>query len=147
MKISISSENGGFKLKNQIIEYLKSKEIEVIDVGVFEEKPCNYAEFALKAANLVSKNKVDLGIVICNTGEGVTMIANKVKGVRCALLYNDVVAEEAKSHNNANCIAFGAKFTTIEEATKRIDIFLNTKFIGEPHTSRIKFIEDYESSK
>lgn len=147
MKIAISSENGGFKLKHDIINYLKSRNIEVIDVGVFEEKPCNYAEFALKAALLVSEGLADFGIVICNTGEGVTMMANKVKNIRCALLYNDIVAEEAKSHNNANCISFGAKFISSEEAINRINIFLDSKFIGEPHTSRIKFIEEYEQTK
>lgn len=147
MKIAISSENGGFELKHNIIDYFSSQEITFVDAGTYSKDSCNYAEFALKAAKLVARKEVDLAIVICNTGEGVTIMANKVKGVKCALLYNDIVAEEAKSHNNANCISFAARFTSSEDAIKRIKIFLNTRFIGEPHASRLKTIENYDENR
>lgn len=145
MKIALGSDHGGYEAKKKVIEHLKEKNIECIDVGTHSKDSCNYAEFGIAAAKLVSSKEADLGIVICNSGEGIAIAANKVKGIRCAILYNDEVAHLAKEHNDANMIAFGAQFMKVEDILKRIDIFLASSFEGGRHSLRIKTITDEEN--
>lgn len=146
MKIVLGSDHGGFDVKNKLISYLNSNGYETIDVGTYSKDSCNYAEFALKAALKLKNKEADLGILICNSGEGVSIAANKVKGIRCGIGYNDEVSHLMKEHNNCNMIAFGAHFATYEEIEKRVDIFLNSSFLGERHELRVKTIIDYENN-
>lgn len=146
MKIAIGSDHGGFNLKAQVITYLKEKGYKVNDVGTYSNESCAYSEFALKCALEVTTSKADRGIVICTTGEGVCIAANKVKGIRCGLIYNDEVAKLTREHNDCNMIAIGAKFTSIEQAKEYIDIFLNTPFAGERHIARVNIIKDFEKN-
>lgn len=144
MKIVIGSDHAGFLRKEEVKEFLKEKGYEVIDVGTNSTESCNYAEFALKAAEMVGKHEVDLGVLVCSSGEGISIAANKVKGVRCGIGYNDDVSHLLREHNDANMIAFGASFMDKEEVLKRVQIFLNASFQGGRHEKRVNTIKDYE---
>lgn len=144
MKIAIGSDHGGYLLKEEIKNHLLNKGYEVEDVGTYSKESCHYPEFGIKAAELVAQQECDYGVLVCTTGEGITMAANKVLGIRCGIGYNDEVAKMMRQHNNANIIAFGASYTTPEEANRRVDIFLNTEFEGGRHQVRVGMIEDYE---
>ena len=144
LKISIGSDHGGFAYKEAIKKHLEGK-YEVIDVGTYSEESCNYPEFGIKAAKLVASRECQYGIVVCTSGEGIMMSANKVRGVRCAMGYNDEVSALARQHNNANMIAFGQKFMELEDVLRRVDIFLNTEFEGGRHATRVQIIIDEEN--
>lgn len=141
MKISIGSDHAGFAYKEEIKKYLTEKGHEVVDVGTYSLDSCDYPLFGRPAAELVAKKEVDFGIVVCSSGEGIMMTANKVKGVRCGLAYNDDVARLIRQHNNANMIGFGANFMKLEDVLRRIDIFLSTDFEGGRHERRVSEIE------
>ena len=140
MKIAIGSDHGGYKLKEGLKEYLARKGYDVVDVGTYSTASCHYPEYGAKCAKLVSDGVCQFGIVVCTTGEGITMAANKVRGVRAGLAYNVEVAQLMREHNDANVIGFGAKFTTLEEAIERIDTFLNAKFSAGRHATRVEML-------
>ena len=141
MKLAIGSDHGGYLLKEEVVKYLNEKGYEVIDVGTNSLDSCDYPIFGHKVAELVASKKVDYGIVICTSGEGIMISANKVPGVRCGMGYNDEVSKLMRQHNDANCIAFGAKFMEKEDVIRRIDIFLSTEFEGGRHKRRVDEIE------
>lgn len=142
MKLSIGSDHGGFLLKQQVIDYLKKQNHEVIDYGCNSLDSCDYPIFAKEVAKDVSLEKVDFGILICTTGIGMSITANKFKGVRAALVTNLESAKLTRMHNNSNVICLGAKFTPYEDAIKFIDAFLNEKFEGGRHERRVSLIEE-----
>ena len=144
MKLAIGSDHGGFKLKEGLKQYLSGKGFEIIDVGTYNSDSCHYQEFGAKTAKLVADGICKFGIVVCTTGEGIVITANKVKGVRAGLAYNADVARLMREHNDANVIGFGASYTTLEEACERVDIFLNTQFAGGRHATRVQMINDLE---
>ena len=141
MKLSIGSDHAGYAYKEEIKKYLSKKGYEVVDVGTHSTDSCDYPIFGREAAEKVAKKDVDFGILVCSSGEGIMMTANKVKGVRCGLAYNDDVARLIRQHNNANMIAFGANFMKLEDVLRRIDIFLATDFEGGRHERRVNEIE------
>ena len=141
MKISIGSDHAGYEVKESIKKYLKLKGYEVEDVGTDSLESCDYPIFGRAAAELVASGKAHYGILVCYSGEGIMMTANKVKGVRCGLAYNDDVARLIRQHNNANMIAFGANFMELSDILRRIDIFLSTDFEGGRHEIRVNEIE------
>lgn len=141
MKICIGSDHGGFLLKEKVRKYFESK-YEVIDMGCYSEERCDYPVFAKKVASAVQNQECDFGILICTTGIGVSIVANKFKGVRAALVTNEDVASLSRNHNNSNVICLGAKYTSYEDAVKFIDIFLNAKFEGGRHERRVAQIEN-----
>lgn len=141
MKISIGSDHAGYKYKEEIKKYLEGKGHQVIDCGTNSLDSCDYPIFGRAAAELVAKGEVKYGIVVCSSGEGIMMAANKVKGVRCGLAYNDDVARLIRQHNNANMIAFGASFMELKDVLRRIDLFLATGFEGGRHERRVSEIE------
>ena len=143
LKISLGSDHGGFAYKEAIKKHLEGK-YEVIDVGTFSEESCNYPEFGIKAAKLVSSGECTFGIVVCTSGEGIMVSANKVKGIRCGIGYNDDVSMFMRLHNNANMIAFGQKFMELEDVLRRVDIFLSTEFEGGRHATRVQMIMNEE---
>lgn len=145
MKISIASDHGGFKYKEEIKKHLISKGYQVIDEGTNSLDSCNYAEFALKAAEDVANKRADFGVLVCSSGEGVAIAANKVKGVRCGIGYNDTVSKLLRGHNDANMIAFGALYMDLEDVIRRVDIFLDSSFEGGRHQKRVDTIQDYEN--
>lgn len=144
MKIAIGNDQHGIKYKNLLVKYLTSLGHEMINVGSDEDAPSNYPEFAFKAADLVASGKADRGIVICGSGEGIMIAANKVRGIRCGLAYNDEVASLMRRHNDANMISFSGDFMDYEDVQRRVDIFLDTEFEGGRHAVRVNMIKERE---
>ena len=142
MKLSLACDHGGYLLKEQVKEFLLNEGYEVIDCGTNSLDSCNYPVFARAAAKKVASKECELGIVICTSGEGVCMTANKIKGVRCGLIYNNEVAHLIREHNNANMMALGAKYVSYEDAITWIKTFLNASFEGGRHTLRVDLIEE-----
>lgn len=141
MKISIANDHGGFVLKTIIRDHLKELGYQVIDCGCESEDSCDYPDFAHKAAELVENGTCERGIVICTTGVGVSIVANKHKGVRCGLVYNTDTAKLTRKHNNVNMIAIGGLYTTKALALEYVTLFLNTDFEGGRHKRRVDKIE------
>ena len=144
MKIAIGSDHGGYLLKEELKKYLIDNKYEIIDVGTNSLYSCHYPEFAVKCANLVSDGTCRFGVIVCTTGEGVVMAANKIKGIRAGLAYNVEVSKLMREHNDANVIAFGAKFTSTSEAIERLTGFLNASFLEGRHAIRVQMIKDLE---
>ena len=142
MKLSLGCDHGGYLLKEEIKTYLLSLGHEVVDCGTNSLDSCNYPVFARAAAKKVASKECELGILVCTSGEGVSMTANKVKGVRCGLVYNIDVAHLIREHNDANMMSIGAKFTSLETAKEYVDTFLNAKFEGGRHVLRVQLIEE-----
>jgi len=141
MKISIASDHAGYAYKEEIKKYLANKGHKVIDCGTNSLESCDYPIFGKAAANKVANKEVDFGVLVCSSGEGIAIAANKVKGVRAGIAYNDDVARLIRQHNNANMIAFGASFMDLKDVIRRIDIFLATDFEGGRHERRVNEIE------
>lgn len=141
MKIAIGSDHAGYLYKEEVIKYLKEKGHSVIDFGTHSEESCDYPTFGKEVGYCVVKNEADLGIVICATGEGIMISANKVPGVRCGLAYNNDVSRLMRRHNGCNVIAFGAKEMPLKAVFRRIDIFLKTKPAKGRHLRRRNAIE------
>ena len=141
-KISIACDHGGLELKNAIIKHFK-REYQFVDVGTYTTLSCDYPDFAFKACEMVVQGQVDFGIVICKSGIGMSIAANKVKGVRCALLTNEVNATLCHQHNNANVIALGANDVSRRKAYKIIKAYDEATF-EERHQRRIDKINEYE---
>lgn len=144
MKIAVGSDHGGLEYKNQIAKHLKELGHEVIDVGTYSLDSCHYPLFGAEVARKVSSGECKFGVVVCTSGEGIAMAANKIKGVRCGIAYNDEVARLMRQHNDANVIAFGQKFMVLEDVLRRVDIFLATEFEGGRHQTRVDIISELE---
>lgn len=141
MKIAMACDHGGLELKNAVKQHLTDNGYEVQDFGTYTTDSCDYPDYAKLAALAVSERKCDFGVVVCTTGIGVSIVANKVKGVRCALCQNVDMATMTRRHNNANVIAFGQKYTSKEDAIAMTDAFLSTSFEGGRHQRRVDKIE------
>lgn len=142
MKIAIGCDHGGFELKEQLRRYLSANGHEVIDCGTDSVESVHYPVFAKMVAKNVLSGRAEFGIVICTTGEGVSITANRFKGIRCGIAYNDEVTRLMRAHNNANIISFGARFISLEDAIKRVNIFLSTKFEGGRHQVRVEMLDE-----
>ena len=145
MKISIGCDHSALDLKNELIKYLKDKNIEIIDRGTYTKESCDYTDFGYMVAKDIQNKIVDRGIVICFTGIGISIIAIKVKGVRCALVGSKDAAQLTREHNDTNCLALSAKYTGYALAKEIVDVWLNTEFsFNERHQRRIDKISKYE---
>ena len=144
MKIAVGCDHGGLEYKNAIKEHLEEKGYEVIDVGTNSLDSCHYPIFGAEVARKVASDECKFGVVVCTSGEGISIAANKIKGVRCGIAYNDDVARLMREHNDANVIAFGQKFMKLEDVLKRVDIFLQTDFAGGRHATRVDLIKELE---
>ena len=140
MKIFISSDHAGFKLKEHLFYHLKKKKNQIFNLGPYNTKSVDYPYYAKRVANKVSQNKSSFGILVCGSGMGMSMTANKVKNIRAALCYNAKNTKLSRLHNNANIITVGSRLTNKNLATKLVNIFLKTKFDGGRHLRRIKKI-------
>ena len=140
MKVVIGADHAGYLLKESIKKYLNSKEISFIDRGTFKEESVDYPEFAYKVGNSILKEAADMGILICGTGIGMSISANKTKNIRAALVYNKKTAELSRLHNNANVLCMGSRMTKIDDALEFVEIWLNTSFEGGRHEKRISLI-------
>lgn len=141
ISISIGSDHAGFELKKQIIDYLKSKSFIVIDKGCFSEERADYPDFAHHTAESVITKESEFGILMCGSGNGINMTANKHKGIRAALCWTSEIAAMARQHNDANVLVLPARYITISEALKCVDVFITEKFEGGRHQERIEKID------
>ena len=140
VKLALASDHAGFDLKSKISLFLNEQGYETIDFGCFTNVSCDYADYAHPLAFAVEKDPNLVGIVCCGSGNGINMTVNKHQGIRSAICWNDTVAELARSHNNANVCSLPARFLTIEEALRIVQIFLNTDFEYGRHLIRINKI-------
>ena len=136
MTIVVASDHAGYELKLKVAEHLKEKGIEVKDLGTYSEKSVDYPIYGHKCGEALMAGEGDLGMVFCGTGIGISMAANKVKGVRCALVTSVEMAHMAKEHNDANILAMGGRTTDPDLAIKMTDEWLNTEFVGGGRHSR-----------
>lgn len=143
MKIAIGSDHAGFCLKEVLRSYLKDKGFELKDFGAYSEERADYADFAHPVASGVENKEFEFGLLMCGSGNGINMAANKHKGIRSALCWNAEVAELARQHNDANILTLPARFISEEEAKRCVDVFLKTSFEGGRHRDRVRKISDY----
>ena len=147
MNISIGCDHSALDLKNAIKEYVKNLGHVVTDYGTFSKESCDYVDFGLKAAKDVQAGLAERAILICSTGIGMSIIANKVKGVRCALVSCKEAALLTREHNDTNCLALAAKFTNESDALEIVKLWLETPFSnGERHKRRVEKIKAYEEA-
>ena len=139
-KICISSDHAGYEIKEFVKEHLIKSKISIIDLGPFLKKSVDYPDYAKKVSNRVSQRKSDLGILVCGSGTGMAISANKTKGIRAAVGYNIKSTQLSRQHNNANVLCLGSRLTKRKDIKKIIKIFLNTKFEGGRHKRRVKKI-------
>lgn len=142
MKISIASDHAGFNLKKDIVNWLKENNYEIMDFGTYSEESVDYPDFAVPAAEAVSNKESNYGIVICGTGIGVSISANKVPGIRAANCCTAEMAKMARLHNDANVVAFGARLIDFELAKSIVTTFLETEFEGGRHIKRVEKIHN-----
>ena len=140
MKIATGSDHAGFKLKEAVKKHLTEKGIEVKDFGTYTEDSVDYPDFAHPVANAVENKEVDFGIIMCGSGNGINMAANKHKGIRAALSWNAEIAKLARQHNDANILTLPGRFIEEAEAFKAVDAFLETAFEGGRHQKRVEKI-------
>lgn len=144
MKIAIASDHGGFEMKQALIEHFAKQNIVLQDLGTHDVCSVDYPDYADKMAECILSGKADLGILICGTGVGISIAANRHKGIRAALLYNKFVAAKAKEHNNANVIVFGGRTMTVPEVIEYCDIFLHSTYEGGRHQQRLDKLDKGE---
>ncbi|MEA3328920.1 MAG: ribose 5-phosphate isomerase B, partial [Candidatus Omnitrophota bacterium] len=147
MRIIIGSDHAGYRLKEQIKKSLLKTKHKVIDAGTGDLESCDYPEYGVKAARAVSLKKVDRGILICGTGIGMSMVANKLPGIRAALCHNMKGACLSREHNNANILVLAARFTSKDLAVRITMLWLKTGFHGGRHRRRLKKLTAIEKSK
>ena len=142
VRVIIGSDHGGFEYKQHLIFHLLSLGYEVYDGGTYTHESTDYPIYGEHVARYVASGNADFGIVICTSGEGIAMAANKVPGARCGIGYNDEVASLMRKHNDANIISFGQTFMSYEDVVRRVNIFLNTAFEGGRHQRRVDLINN-----
>lgn len=147
MRIGIGNDHSAVEMKKEITAYLEDKGIEVINYGTDKEESCNYPEYGEKVGRAVVSGEVDLGILICGTGVGISLAANKVKGVRAVVCSEPYSARLSRQHNNTNVLAFGARVVGIEMAKMIIDEWLNAEFMGGRHKTRVDMIMAIEGKE
>jgi len=144
MKIAIGCDHAGFELKEQLKKFLLDSNYDVMDVGCNSLDSVDYPIYGFKVGEAVANNEATYGVVVCGSGIGISIAANKVKGIRCANVFCDDHARLSRLHNNANVIAFGARFLSFEQASNMLKIFLETEFEGNRHVKRVDLLDQYK---
>lgn len=144
MNIAIASDHGGFEMKKALIEHFSQKGKALEDLGTYDSCSVDYPDYADKMAKSILSGKADLGILICGTGIGISIAANRHKGIRAALLYNKFAAQMAKEHNNANVIVFGGRTMEITDVIEYCETFLSASFQGGRHQQRLNKLDCME---
>lgn len=142
MRIAVASDHGGFTLKEAVKAHLLARQMEVLDLGTESAESVDYPTYGRICGETVASKKADLGIVCCGTGIGIGIAANKVKGIRCAEVTNEYMAEMTKKHNNANMISLGGRVLDTEQALKLVDIWLDTEYEGGRHQKRVDMLDE-----
>ena len=145
MKIAIGCDHAGYVLKDAVIGCLKKRGIEVIDCGTNSTDSVDYPVFGEKVARLVAKGECEKGVVMCGTGIGISIAANKVKGIRCALCHDEYTAKMTAMHNNSNVLAMGGRVVTPEKAVQILENWLDTQFEGGRHIKRVDMLTEIEN--
>ena len=145
MKIAIGSDHAGFELKSEIIKFLEVEGYEVEDLGPTDDKSVDYPIYAKKVANYVIDNEHSLGILVCGSGVGVSIVANKIKGIRAVVCSEPLSAKFSRLHNNANVLAIGARIVGVEMAKEIVKVWLNEEFLKGRHAERVNMIADIEN--
>lgn len=143
MKIAIASDHGGYQLKEEVKTYLKSRGIDVLDLGTNSEESVDYPQFGYACGQAVAAGKADRGIVCCGTGIGISIAANKVKGIRCSLCTDVNMAEMTRRHNDSNILAMGGRITDTRAALEIAAAWLDTEFEGGRHQRRVDMLNSY----
>ena len=143
--IAIGSDHGGYKLKEEIKKYLEEREIEYIDCGTFNEERAEYPEIAQAVATEVQDGQAEKGIIICRSGIGMCIVANKFKGIRCAKCNDEEEAKFSRMHNDSNILALGADYMETNKAIRMVRTWIATEFEGGRHENRVKMIEEIEN--
>lgn len=141
MKIAVASDHGGFALKEEVKKHLMERGLEVLDMGTHSEESVDYPVYGRACGEAVASGTADLGIVVCGTGIGISIAANKVKGIRCGLCTSVEMARLTKQHNNANILALGGRTTETSLAMEIVDAWLDTEFEGGRHQRRIDLLD------
>jgi ribose 5-phosphate isomerase B len=148
LSIALGADHGGYALKEEIKKFLLSKGFPIKDFGTFSEESVDYPDFALPVAQAVSNGLFSLGILVCTTGIGVSIVANKVKGVRAALCHDTLSAQLSREHNHANILCLGGKIIGVKLALKIVETWIETDFSSEErHLRRVRKIEEIERTK
>lgn len=147
MKVGFGCDHAGFEIKDEIIKHLKEKGFEVVDFGTYSKESIDYADYARPVAEAVAHGEVEKGVLVCGTGIGISLAANKVKGIRAAVCSEPYSAQMAIRHNNANIIAFGARVVGIDMARMIIDAYFDNSFEGGRHENRVKKIMSIEETQ
>lgn len=147
MKIAIASDHGGYDYKQELIPYIESLGHQVLDLGCHGPASVDYPDYGISCAQAVARGEADRGVVICGTGIGISISANKVPGIRCALCTDPVMARLTREHNDANMLAMGGRIIGIELAKGIVQVFLSTEFSGGRHKTRIDKIAQYETNR
>lgn len=142
--IALACDHGAFDLKQAIMKHLEARGLAYKDFGCYDKTSCDYPDFAAPAARAVASGECDRGIVVCTTGIGVSITANKVRGIRCALCSEPLSAEMTRRHNNANMLAMGAGMIGKNMAERIVDVFLSTEFEGGRHERRVGLLDAIE---
>jgi ribose 5-phosphate isomerase B len=145
MKVAIGCDHAGLTLKNAVIEHLKQRGFEITDCGTYDSASCHYPVFAQKVAEAVTSGAAEKGILVCGTGVGMSMAANKIKGIRAACVSDCFSAEATRAHNDANIVCFGQRVVGEGLAFKIVDTFLDTKFEGGRHQIRIDMVNELDN--
>jgi ribose 5-phosphate isomerase B len=145
MKIIVASDHAGYQTKANILSHLITQGHQVMDGGTFSEGSCHYPEYAISASERVVNGEYQFGVLICGSGIGVSIASNKVKGARCAVGYHDEATKRARIDNDANLIAFGARYIELNDMLRRIDLFISTPYEAGRHQTRLDLISDYEN--
>ena len=145
MKIGIGNDHAAVDMKQEVVEFLEEKGYEVVNFGTDTKESCHYPEYGRKVAEAVAAKEVDLGILICGTGVGISLAANKVKGIRAVVCSEPYSAKLSRQHNNTNVLAFGARVIGIELAKMIIEEWLDAEFMGGRHQDRIDMIMEIEN--
>ena len=145
MKIAIGCDHGGYELKKELIKFLKEEKYAAVDMGTHSKESCDYPMIGFEVAKAVADDKADKGILICKTGVGMAIIANKVHGIRAAACYDKDMARSSREHNDCNMLVLAANYTDISKAKEIVKIWLKTEHAGDRHERRVKQIKDIES--
>jgi ribose 5-phosphate isomerase B len=145
MKIAVGSDHAGFDLKEHLKSHLSTRGIETTDFGTSGTESVDYPDFAFDVARAVAQGDCDYGVLVCSTGVGMSIAANKVEGIRAALAYNSDVAAQSRAHLDANVLVFGQRFTETGKATAMLDVWLDTSFEGGRHERRVNKIKAFEA--
>ena len=147
MKVAIAADHGGYELKEMIAGYLEAMDVPTLDLGTNSPASVDYPEFGFACAEAIARGEADRGIVICGTGIGISIAANKVPGIRCALCTSIEMAKLSREHNDANMLALGGRTTDATLAFQIVDVWLNTEFAGERHARRVAMLDNYKYKK